>query len=94
MFYFYILKSVGNKYYIGYTKNILQRLKMHNDNKVISTKNRGTWSIYYKEQFLIEADAICREKQVKRWKSRRAIERLKFIKIEDPRFCSKQNRDQ
>lgn len=79
MFYTYILKSKkSGKFYIGYTSNINQRLKYHNSKKVTSTKNFIPWEIFHVEEFINEKDAIHREKQLKSWKSRKAIEKLKF----------------
>jgi putative endonuclease len=88
MFYTYILKSQKNgAYYVDYTSNIKARLGQHNSDAVPSTKNIGPWEIFYFEKSDTEAAAIRRERQIKSWKSRKAIERLKFCdKIEDPRF--------
>ena len=77
--YTYILKSKkDNQYYVGYTDNLGARLKLHNTNKVKATKNSGPWEMFHIEQFQTEREAIKREKQIKSWKSREAIERLKF----------------
>lgn len=86
--YFYILKSkITSEYYIGYTDNLEKRLYLHNSDCVKSTKNHGPWEIFHFEKFDNRANAIKRERQIKSWKSRKAIERLKFSnKIEDPRF--------
>lgn len=79
MYSVYILKSKKNsQYYVGYTNDLDARLKLHNANKVQATKNLGPWEIFYSEQFQTEQEAIKRERQIKSWKSRRAIERLKF----------------
>lgn len=87
MHYTYILKSSkNNKYYIGYTSNIEDRLNFHNSGKVASTRPYLPWELFYCEDFKNERDAINRERQIKSWKSRKAIERLKINKIEDLRF--------
>ncbi len=79
MYYTYILKSTkNNKYYIGYTHDLDARLKLHNNNKVLATKNLGPWEIFHKEEFQTEQEAMRRERQIKSWKSRKAIEKLKF----------------
>ena len=79
MYHTYILKSKkNNQYYIGYTSDLDVRLKLHNNNKVSATKNLGPWEIFHKEEFRTEREAIHRERQIKSWKSRKAIERLKF----------------
>ena len=89
MYYIYVLQSEKHGcYYIGYTAGIKKRLQSHNLGYVLSTKNYRPWKLFYWEKFDNEIDAIRRERQLKSWKSRKAIERLKFRnKIEDPRFC-------
>ncbi len=79
MYYTYILKSdKDGMYYIGYSENYKTRLLAHNSNKVLSTKNRGPWRVFHLEEFPDEISAIRRERQIKSWKSRKAIEKLKF----------------
>ncbi len=80
MYYTYILKSKkNNKFYTGYTKNIIKRLSIHNSRSASATKNSQPWELFYIEEFENEADAVKREHQIKSWKSRKAIEKLKFI---------------
>ncbi|MBI2639660.1 MAG: GIY-YIG nuclease family protein [Candidatus Sungbacteria bacterium] len=79
MFYTYILKSTRTgEYYIGYTGDLYQRLYEHNKNRVKATRGKGPWKVFNREKFLTEYEAIRRERQIKSWKSRRMIERLKF----------------
>src|SRR3989344_3001280 len=79
MYYTYILKSKkDNQYYIGYTNDLDSRLKLHNANTVQATKGLGPWEIFHSEQFQTEKEAVNRERQIKSWKSRKAVERLKF----------------
>lgn len=41
MYYVYVLQSEKDRnLYVGFTNDIKTRLKLHNDGKVISTKNR------------------------------------------------------
>lgn len=85
MYYAYILKSnKNNKYYIGSTSDLNRRLIEHNSRKVKSTKMYATWSIYYFEEFITERDAKARERQIKSWKSRAMIEKLKFKQNRGP----------
>lgn len=89
MYYTYILKSnQNNKYYIGSSSDLSRRLIEHNSGKVKSTRANRPWSIYYFEEFNNEKEAILRERRIKRWKSRKMVEKLKLSKIEDPRFRS------
>ena len=96
MFYTYILKSLkSGRYYIGYTANLNKRLNEHNSGRVMTTKREYPWILFYYEKFYTQKNAIKRERQLKSWKSRRALERLKFCdKIEDPRFVNRAPRDE
>jgi len=77
MFYLYIIKSLKTgEYYIGSSSNVEERLKQHNDGKVKSTKLLLPWQIIYTESFTNRSVAVKRERQLKNWKSREAIERL------------------
>lgn len=79
MYYTYILKSnKNNKYYIGSTSDLNRRLIEHNSGKVKSTKLYRPWDIYYFQEFNNEKDVILKERQIKSWKSRSMIEKLKF----------------
>ena len=76
-FYIYVLKSEkDNSYYIGSTSSIEQRIETHNSGNVISTRHKKPWTLIYKEEYLTLKEAIQRERQIKSWKKRRAIERL------------------
>ncbi|MBW7888356.1 MAG: GIY-YIG nuclease family protein [Bacteroidetes bacterium] len=65
-YFLYILKSVShNRYYIGQTSNLQERLKRHNrgDNK--STKPYTPWKLIYSESFHSRAEAVKRESFLK-----------------------------
>jgi putative endonuclease len=75
--YTYILASIqGNSYYIGSTNNLENRLEHHNKGRSKYTKLKKPWNLIYFEEFLSLSLARKREKQIKSWKSRRAIEGL------------------
>lgn len=77
MFYCYILESLkSGQYYIGSTKQLSNRLDEHNKGKVKSTLYNRPWKMLYYEEFESLKYARHRELQIKRWKSRAAIERL------------------
>jgi len=65
-YYIYVLKSLkdGNKY-VGYTNDIKNRVKEHEEGKVKSTKNRLPVKLIYFEGCLNQKDAIKREKYLK-----------------------------
>ena len=79
MYYIYILQSNKDKqFYTGYTNNLKERLKLHNDGKVASTKSRLPVKLVYYEACLNQQDATHREKYLKTaWGKRYIKSRLK-----------------
>ena len=76
-YYVYILRSEKTgTYYVGQTENLELRVARHNRGVVNATKSRRPWVLVYLERFECRSDAVKRERQVKGWKSREAIERL------------------
>ncbi len=67
MYYFvYVLLSKkDNLFYTGYTSNLEKRLKMHNEGKVKSTRNRIPFELIYFEGCINQQDATRREKYLK-----------------------------
>lgn len=73
----YILySSTKNKFYIGYTSDLEERIIRHNQKSKGFTGNSNDWKIVYTETFLTKTEAIAREKQIKSWKSRIKIQEL------------------
>ena len=71
----YIIKSESfNTHYYGSTKNIDERIKLHNKGKVRYTKGRRPWKLIYFEKFNNRADAVKREMFFK------SIEGYQFLK--------------
>ena len=84
-FYVYILYSTQkNLYYIGFTgDSIAERIRKHNSNHKGFTGNIGDWHLVYLEEFQSKTDATVRQKQIKNWKSRKAVEKLIALKHPD-----------
>ena len=78
-FYVYTLLSLkDNNVYVGFTKDLDNRIKTHNDGKVKSTKNRLPVKLIYWEGCLNQSDATGREKYLKSsWGKRFIKNRLK-----------------
>ena len=77
MYYFYILYSENaGKYYYGHTKDRETRLNKHNTNHKGFTGKKGDWTLVYSEEYQTKEKAYFRERQVKKWKSRKAVERM------------------
>lgn len=79
MFYIYILKSVKNEhYYTGQTKNLENRLALHNSGQVKSTKRYRPWRLVYQEKYLNRNTAVKREKYLKSHTGRKWL-KTKFM---------------
>ena len=77
MFIVYILYSVSaDKYYTGCCDDLSIRIKQHNSGRNISTKNGLPWIIKYTELFETRAEALQRENEIKKKKSRKYIDWL------------------
>ena len=72
-FYVYMLKSIGVKSvtYVGYTKNLKQRLFLHNKGKGAKFTRGRKWKLIYKEIFKTKKEAISREYYIKNNRSER-----------------------
>ncbi len=84
MFHLYIIysKSAG-KFYVGVTgEDVNERIRRHNSNHKGYTRIANDWHLVYSEKFDSKSEALKREKQIKHWKSKKAI--LKLIGAEHP----------
>ena len=73
----YILRSQkNNRYYIGCTEDLVNRLQKHNNGYVLSTKAYRLWEMLYTETYNTLKEARHRERQLKSWKSRERLEKL------------------
>ena len=71
----YILFSTKlEKYYVGFTGDLLEeRLRKHNSNHKGFTGGIGDWKLVYFEEYNIKKEAQDRERELKKWKSRKMI---------------------
>jgi putative endonuclease len=60
-----LLSEKDNQFYTGYTSDLNNRLMLHNNGKVESTKNRRPLKLIYWEGCLNQQDATRREKYLK-----------------------------
>ena len=76
MYHVYILQLSDRSCYIGSTADLVKRKTEHEMGKVFSTKSKLPCTLLFTEQYLNRSEAQSREYQIKKWKSRKAIERL------------------
>lgn len=73
----YILHSLTkDKFYIGYTANLTERIVRHNQKSKGFTGSTNDWVLVYHEDFISQSEAIQRERQIKSWKSKIKIKEL------------------
>jgi putative endonuclease len=66
MYYTYVLKSIkDNLLYVGFSKDLKQRLELHERGAVESTRERRPFKLIYYEACIDKNDAIRREKYLK-----------------------------
>ena len=67
-FYVYILRCADGTYYVGATDDLQQRLAVHSSGKGPKhTAVRRPVELLYSESHKTQADAVRRERQIKRW---------------------------
>ena len=79
-YYVYMLKSNGKKKvtYVGYTKDLNKRIKLHNSGKGAKFTRGRKWILIYKEKINSKSEAISREYYIKKnRKLRNLIKRKK-----------------
>ncbi len=63
-----MLKSLGKKpvTYVGYTKDLINRIKLHNSGKGAKFTRGRKWRLIYKEKLTSKNRAISREYYIKK----------------------------
>ena len=75
--YVYVIESIKNDgLYIGFTKDLKQRLKQHNDGLNKSTRPYTPWKLVFYESYINEKDAARREKYLKTSQGSRLLKRM------------------
>ena len=79
-FYTYVLKSITGKKltYVGYTRNIKNRIELHNQGKGAKFTRGRKWKLIYKEKFKSKKMAISRERYIKRDRKFRNLIKEKY----------------
>ena len=82
-FYVYLLTTKKNNKiisYVGYTNNLIKRIKLHNDSKGAKFTKGRNWKLVYYEIFLNKSDALKREHHLKKNRKLRNIIKKNYIK--------------
>ena len=65
------ISSKKKKTYVGYTKNLNNRLELHNSNKGAKYTRGNVWIIIYKKRFISKSNAMKYEYKLKNDKKKR-----------------------
>jgi putative endonuclease len=72
-----ILSNSLNKYYKGYSLNVMNRVDQHNNNESRYTANKGPWELVFAQSFETKTEALKREKVLKKYSKAQIIELCK-----------------
>ena len=74
----YIIYSTSlDSYYVGHTcDDMHERLRRHNAAHAGFTGKVNDWIVVFTQEFITKKEALERENQIKRWKSRKRIQSL------------------
>ena len=67
------VSSIKKKTYVGYTKNIENRLKKHNSSKGAKSTRGHKWKVIYLKKFLSKSQALRYEYKLKKNKKKRLL---------------------
>ena len=85
MYSVYIIYSQKiDKYYIGFSSNVQDRLLKHNRYSKGFSNIGKPWILVYEEPFENKKNAMTRESQLKKWKNRERLETLIKSRSEHP----------
>ena len=77
VYFVYIIQSEKDQsYYVGQTEDVEKRVIRHNAGREKYTGSRIPWKLAHVESFQTRIEAIRREREIKRMKSREYIARL------------------
>ena len=77
----YVLFSeTRDRYYIGVTEDITERIRRHNTRHAGFTGNTSDWKAVWTQEFNDKSEALKVERKIKRWKSRKMIEQFQKVR--------------
>ena len=65
-FFVYLILNKNNTSYVGYTNNLIERLKKHNSSKGAKFTRGKKWILIYSKEFLNKSEAMKEEYKLKK----------------------------
>jgi putative endonuclease len=66
LYFVYVLRNPDGRLYIGFTADLERRVRQHQEGEGGWTQERGPWELVYHEKFDNRAEAMKRERNLKR----------------------------
>ena len=77
----YVLRNSQGRLYVGFTTDLERRVRQHKEGEGGWTRSRGPWELVHFESFATRAEAMQRERNLKRGKTNQELrERLTKIR--------------
>ena len=73
IYYVYVLQNPDGRLYIGFTSDLNKRVRQHQEEKGSWTRGRGPWELVQWETFDNRAEAMRRERNLKRGKTNKEL---------------------
>ena len=67
------INRIKSKTYVGFTNNLINRLKKHNTSKGAKSTKGHNWIIIYKKRFIKKNDALSFEYKLKKDRKKRKL---------------------
>jgi len=77
MYFVYIIRSeLDSSFYIGYSRDLFNRIREHNFGRTRYTSLKRPWTLVYKEEYKTRKEAYTRERYLKSLKSKKYLNYL------------------
>jgi predicted GIY-YIG superfamily endonuclease len=73
LYFVYVLRNPQGRLYVGFTTDLEGRIRQHRGGEVGWTHSRGPWELVHSESFTTRAEALRRERNLKRGKANQEL---------------------
>jgi putative endonuclease len=81
LYFIYVLRNPQGRLYVGFTTNLEKRVRQHHEGEGGWTHSRGPWELVHFESFTTRAEALRRERNLKRGKTNQELrERFRGVR--------------
>ena len=72
-YFVYVLRNAQGRLYVGFTSDLDKRVRQHQEGEGGWTHSRGPWELVHSEKFTTRAEALQRERNLKRGKTNQGL---------------------